>query len=68
MTRAYYRNADGCLLLFDLSNSSTFHKAARWKEDLDSKCRLADGSPVPCLLIANKVKERRGGGGREIGR
>lgn len=59
ITRAYYRGADGCFLLFDLSNSATLRRAARWKEDLDAKCRLPDGSPVPCLLLANKSDLRQ---------
>ncbi|KAK7101746.1 ras-related protein Rab-7L1-like [Littorina saxatilis] len=54
ITRAYYRDADGCLLLFDVTNLASFRRAATWKEDLDSKCRLPDGAPVPCLLLANK--------------
>ena len=27
----------------------------RWKNDLDSKVWLPDGSKIPCLLLANKV-------------
>lgn len=27
---------------------------SKWKADLDSKVMLADGSPVPCFLLANK--------------
>ncbi|KAK7101748.1 ras-related protein Rab-7L1-like [Littorina saxatilis] len=54
VTRAYYRNAHGCLLMFDLCDPATFTHVVSWKEDLDSKCRLPDGSPIPCLLLANK--------------
>lgn len=32
--------------------------AVQWKEDLDSKVMLASQEPVPCLLIANKVRVR----------
>ena len=55
VTRAYYRNAHGCLLMFDLTDQSTFNRVASWKEDLDSKWRLPDGSFIPCLLLGNKV-------------
>ncbi|KAK7473802.1 hypothetical protein BaRGS_00034970, partial [Batillaria attramentaria] len=54
VTRAYYRNANGCLLMFDLADLATFNRIPRWKEDLDSKCRLPDGSTIPCLLLGNK--------------
>ena len=27
----------------------------KWKADLDGKVQLPDGSPLPCVLLANKV-------------
>lgn len=53
-TRAYYRNAHGCMVMFDLTDTASWQSVGSWKEDLDSKCRLADGSPIPCLLLGNK--------------
>lgn len=55
MTRVYYRDAKGCIIMFDLTNRNSFLNVSRWKEDLDSKVWLADGSKIPCLLLANKV-------------
>lgn len=55
MTRVYYKDAHGCVIMFDLSNKNSFENTLKWKKDLDSKCSLADGSPVPCMLLANKV-------------
>lgn len=31
------------------------HTVRRWKDDLDNKIRLPDGSPLPCVLVGNKV-------------
>ena len=56
MTRVYYRDAKGCIIMFDLTNRNSFLNVIRWKADLDSKVSLADGSKLPCLLLANKVK------------
>ena len=56
MTRVYYKDARACIIMFDLSQRSTFLNALKWKNDLDSKCTLPDGSPVPCILLANKVR------------
>ncbi|MBN3303332.1 RAB7L protein, partial [Amia calva] len=56
MTRLYYREAAGCIIMFDVTNASTFHNCLNWKQDLDSKAMLLDGSPVPCILLANKVR------------
>ena len=55
MTRVYYKDAHACVIMFDLTQRSTFQNAVNWKKDLDSKCSLTDGTPVPCLLLANKV-------------
>ncbi|NXF11216.1 RAB7L protein, partial [Smithornis capensis] len=54
MTRLYYREASACVIMFDVTNISTFSNSQKWKQDLDSKLLLPDGSPVPCLLLANK--------------
>ena len=55
MTRVYYKDAHACIVMFDLTQRLTFQNAVKWKKDLDDKCSLQDGSPVPCLLLANKV-------------
>lgn len=54
MTRVYYRDAQGCIVMFDLNKRSTFHNAMKWKKDVDSKCQLSDGSLLPCILLGNK--------------
>ena len=58
MTRVYYKDAHACIIMFDLTQQSTFQNAVKWKKDLDTKCSLADGSPIPCLLLANKVSHK----------
>ncbi|GAB1285411.1 Ras-related protein Rab-7L1 [Apodemus speciosus] len=55
MTRLYYRDASACVIMFDVTNATTFSNSQRWKQDLDSKLTLPSGEPVPCLLLANKV-------------
>ncbi|PSN38243.1 Ras-related protein Rab-7L1 [Blattella germanica] len=54
MTRVYYKDSYGCVIMFDLSNRNSFINTLKWKRDVDSKCCLPDGSPIPCLLLANK--------------
>ncbi|KAL4225960.1 Ras-related protein Rab-7L1 [Mactra antiquata] len=54
MTRVYYKDAHACVVMFDLTQRLTFQNTIKWKKDLDTKCSLQDGSPVPCLLLANK--------------
>ncbi|KAI7685529.1 hypothetical protein SSS_02573 [Sarcoptes scabiei] len=55
MTRIYYKEAVGAFLVFDVTAPSSFNAVLKWKHDLDSKICMADGDPIPCLLLANKV-------------
>lgn len=57
MTRVYYKEAVGAFIVFDVTRVNTFESVANWKADLDSKVQLSDGSPIPCVLLANKVSK-----------
>lgn len=61
MTRVYYKEAVGCFIVFDVTRASTFDAVTKWKSDLDSKVQLPDGSPVPCVLLANKCDQAKEG-------
>lgn len=54
MTRVYYKEAVGAFIVFDVSRPKTFESVIKWKADLDNKVSLADGSNIPCVLLANK--------------
>lgn len=56
MTRVYYKEAVGAFIVFDVTRAATFDAVQKWKQDLDSKVQLSDGSPIPCILLANKVR------------
>lgn len=61
MTRVYYREAVGALIVFDVTRASTFDAVLKWKEDLDTKVTLSDGKPVPTVLLANKSDQSKDG-------
>ena len=61
MTRVYYKEAVGAFIAFDVSRHSTFEAVSKWKNDLDSKVSLPDGSPVPAVLLANKSDGKKEG-------
>ncbi|KAJ8370187.1 hypothetical protein SKAU_G00102150 [Synaphobranchus kaupii] len=54
MTRIYYKEASGCIIMFDVTDACSFRNVRSWKEDLDSKATLPGGNPLPCILLANK--------------
>lgn len=58
MTRVYYKEAVGAFVVFDVTRAQTFDAVTKWKTDLDTKVTLADGSPIPTVLLANKVCHR----------
>ncbi|XP_076144742.1 ras-related protein Rab-38 [Alosa pseudoharengus] len=58
MTRVYYREAVGALVVFDMTRYSTFQAVLKWKGDLDSKVALCNGRPVPAVLLANKCDQQ----------
>lgn len=61
MTRVYYREAVGALIVFDVTRASTFDAIPKWKDDLDAKVTLSNGKPVPTVLLANKSDLSRDG-------
>ncbi|XP_013779049.1 ras-related protein Rab-32-like isoform X5 [Limulus polyphemus] len=54
MTRVYYKEAVGAFIVFDVTRTATFDAVMKWKNDLDNKVHLLNGSVVPCVLLANK--------------
>ena len=54
MTRVYYQGAVAAFVCFDIHNDDSFKAVSKWKGDVDSKVFLPNGSPIPCILLANK--------------
>ena len=54
--QVYYKEAVGAFVVFDVTRASTFEAVEKWKSDLDSKVFLSNGSPIPAILLANKVR------------
>lgn len=43
MTRVYYKEAVGALVVFDMTRISTYQAVLKWKGDLDSKVKQLEG-------------------------
>lgn len=54
MTRVYYQQAVGALVVYDSSDPESFNAVEQWKADIDSKVLGPDGRPIPVILVANK--------------
>jgi len=55
MTHTYFKYAVAAVIVFDVQRPATFDAVLKWKEDVDAKATLQDGSPIPCILLANKI-------------
>ncbi len=58
MTRVYYKEACGALIVMDVSEPLTeaLEKVAKWKLDIDSKVFIpGTEQPIPSILLANKA-------------
>lgn len=51
LRESYLRGASGALLVFDLTNKSSFHHLYRWKDEAERFC----GKKIPMLLLGNKI-------------
>jgi Ras-related protein Rab-7A len=51
---AFYRGANCCLLVFDLSNKASFTSLDKWKKNFISNAAPANPDKFPFLVVANK--------------
>eukprot|EP00179_Madagascaria_erythrocladioides_P021238 CAMPEP_0198334968 /NCGR_PEP_ID=MMETSP1450-20131203/19974_1 /TAXON_ID=753684 ORGANISM="Madagascaria erythrocladiodes, Strain CCMP3234" /NCGR_SAMPLE_ID=MMETSP1450 /ASSEMBLY_ACC=CAM_ASM_001115 /LENGTH=219 /DNA_ID=CAMNT_0044039589 /DNA_START=158 /DNA_END=817 /DNA_ORIENTATION=+ len=55
MTRVYYKEAVGAMIVFDVTRVGTFEAVTKWKSDIDAKVTLPpNDAPIPVVLLANK--------------
>jgi len=52
MTRVYYKDTAGAIVVFDITNHSSFEAVEHWRKDLKSK--LYTEEEIPIILLANK--------------
>lgn len=58
MTRVYYKEALGAIVVYDITRPQTFEGVTKWKRDIDAKVALPEawgGGQIPVILLANKV-------------
>lgn len=51
VTRSYYRGAMGCLIVYDVTNRSSYESVPQWLSD----AKQLAGSDVVVMLIGNKI-------------
>ncbi|KAK3767590.1 hypothetical protein EGW08_015148 [Elysia chlorotica] len=62
---AFYRGADGCVLVFDVTMPNTFRSLDSWRDEFLIQASPRDPENFPFVVIGNKVDlENRGVSGR----
>lgn len=54
---AYYRGADACIIVFDVTNPDSFNHVLNWQHEFIDKAYLKDPSTYPFILIGNKIDD-----------
>lgn len=54
ISRLYCRDANGALVVSDVTREDTIEKAALWKSSVDDNVRQLDNTPIPMVLCLNK--------------
>ena len=53
--RAFYRGAEACVLVFDITNQKTFENLSIWKQEFLVKAMPKDPDSIPFFVLGNKV-------------
>lgn len=59
---AFYRGADACVLVYDITNSKSFEKLDTWRDEFLAQAGPRDPDTFPFIVLGNKVdkeSERR---------
>jgi small GTP-binding protein len=54
-TKILVKDAHACLIFSDITNRKTLDDTLKWKNAVDEKAKFKDDSPLPCVLIQNKI-------------
>jgi len=51
---AFYRGADACILVYDITNQASFEHLTTWKNDFLSQANPKDPANFPFVVVGNK--------------
>ena len=54
-TKVFSKGAHGCFILYDAQNQKSFENTIKWKQSIDENSKFVDGTPIPIILIQNKI-------------
>lgn len=52
---AFYRGADCCILVYDITSTKSFESLSSWKDEFVSQSNCRDPDNFPFVILGNKV-------------
>ena len=65
----FYRGADGCVLVYDITNTESFQSLKKWKEEFLNAANISSEN-FPFIIVGNKsdlITERKVNDNKNIG-
>ena len=53
--RAFYRGAEACVLVFDITNRQSFDNLSTWRSEFFEKSMPKDPQAIPIFVLGNKI-------------
>ena len=53
--RAFYRGAEACVLVYDITNAKSFDNLSIWKQEFLVKAMPKDPDNIPFFVLGNKI-------------
>ena len=54
-SKVFTKGAHGCLILYDTQDKKSFENTIKWKKSIDDNTTFIDGTPLPIVLVQNKI-------------
>ena len=54
-SKVFTKGSHGCLILYDSQDKKSFENTIKWKKSIDDNTTFIDGSPLPIVLVQNKI-------------
>ena len=55
LSNAFYRGADCCVIVYDVTDRASFDQIEKWKDHFIDKSQPDDVNKVPILIVGNKT-------------
>jgi small GTP-binding protein len=55
MTKVFCKDSHGVIILCDITDSNSLDATIKWKKSIDDSVAFFDGSPLPMMLVQNKI-------------